>query len=173
MRAVSVEGPSVLTMDAIFRDHYAWLHRWLNFRTPNGHSPEDVASETILRMTDFAARQVIIEPRAMMTTIARRILYDLRAKNDLQRAYEAALTHLPAALEPSPEEQLLTLEALRRVDQILRPLSFKARSAFLLSQVDGLRHADIAAILGLSVSMVRKHITAAMKACYQDFAPDA
>ncbi len=160
-------------MDAIFRNHYAWLHRWLNARTPNGHSPEDVASETLVRMTQFAAREVIVEPRAMMTTIARRVLYDLRARNDLWIAYETAILHLPAALEPSPEERLLAVEALRRIDRILQPLSFKARSAFLLSQIDGFRHADIAEMLGLSVSMVRKHIAAAMKACYLDFALDA
>lgn len=157
--------PSVL--DGIFRTHYDWLCRWARNRTPDGHLPEDIAAETMLRITRVAAQEVIHEPRAMLTVIARRIMYDLRARGDLQRAYESAVRHLPAMLEPSAEERLLAMETLARIECALQPLSVKARSAFLLSQIDGMRHAQIAEILGVSVSMVRKYIGTAMRCCYE------
>ncbi|MGN7998911.1 sigma-70 family RNA polymerase sigma factor [Sphingomonas sp. 22176] len=159
-------------LDAIFRSDYAWLQSWVKRRTAANHLAEDVAAETMLRLTSIAANQQIREPRAIMTIIARRILYDLRVRNDLHCAYEEAMALLPAALEPSPEEQLIVREALRQIDRVLQRLSMKARSAFLLSQIEGMRQAEIAELLGVSSSMVRKYIAQALRACYLDASDD-
>ena len=97
---------------------------------------------------------------------------DLRAKDIVRLQYAAAVAHLPPALEPSAEDRLIILEALRRIERVLRPVSAKARTAFLLSQIDGLRHAEIAERLGISVSMTRKHIAAVMQRCYHEFQDD-
>lgn len=156
-------------VDAIFREHYGWLNRWLSRRTPADCLAEDVAAETMLRMVRVSAGEAIREPRAMMTTIARRLLIDLRARSDVESAYASTIANLPASLEPSAEDRLLIQEALLRVDAILKTLPIKARSAFLLSQIDGLRHAEIAMTLGVSVSMVRKYIAAGFKACYREY----
>lgn len=154
-------------MDGIFRTHYGWLCRWVSGRTPLGHLPEDIAAEAMLRITRVAAQEAIQEPRAMLTVIARRIMCDLRARSDLQHAYEDAIRHLPAILEPSAEERLVATQMLAQIERALQPLSVRARTAFLLSQVDGLRHAEIAQTLGVSVSMVRKYIASAMRRCYE------
>ncbi len=57
--------------------------------------------------------------RAMMTTIARRLLIDLRARCDVESSYASTIANLPASLEPSAEDRLLIQEALLRVDAIL------------------------------------------------------
>jgi RNA polymerase sigma-19 factor, ECF subfamily len=153
-------------LDAMFRQDYDWLQHWLRRYTRTGHSAEDIAAETIARMAALARSTMIREPRAMMTTIARRIVYDLSARHDLQRAYEDALTHLPVALEPSAEERMIIQEALYEIDRRLKNIPEKARCAFLLYEVDGMRQAEIAAVLQVSISMVRKYIASAMRHCY-------
>ncbi|MDQ1231235.1 sigma-70 family RNA polymerase sigma factor [Sphingomonas sp. SORGH_AS_0879] len=168
---MSAAEPSV-ALDGIFRLHHDWLRRWLRPQMTHAHLAEDIAAETMLRLITIAARQTIVEPRAVMTVIARRLMSDLRAKDIVRLQYAAAVAHLPPALEPSAEDRLIILEALRRIERVLRPVSAKARTAFLLSQIDGLRHAEIAERLGISVSMTRKHIAAVMQRCYHEFQDD-
>jgi RNA polymerase sigma-70 factor (ECF subfamily) len=69
------------------------------------------------------------------------------------------------ALEPSPEDRALTIEALMQVDAMLARLAPKAREAFLLSQIDGLTYAAIAGQLQVSERMVKKYMAQAMLQC--------
>jgi len=154
-------------LETMFRRDYRWLERWLRRYVRVGQS-EDIAAETIVRIVAMAASTCIHEPRAMMTTIARRLVYDLSARHALQRAYEETLAHSPPAFAPSTEERLITQEALVEIDRKLGKLAAKARSAFLLYNVDGMRQSEIAETLGVSVSMVRKYIVAGLRACYAD-----
>lgn len=59
----------------------------------------------------------------------------------------------------------MVLETLHEIDALLDGLPPKARSAFLLSQLEGLKYADIATRLGVSVSMVKKYMLQAMTHC--------
>ncbi|GAA0555106.1 RNA polymerase sigma-70 factor (ECF subfamily) [Rhizomicrobium palustre] len=167
MREGEATADRSVSLDAIFRENYAWLQRWLSRRVRPHQSAEDIAAETIARVVALSAQSAIREPRALMVTIARRILYDLSQKHDLHRAYEAALVHLPPALEPSAEERVITIQALQEIERKLRPLPYKARCAFLLYELDGMRHAEIAEVLGVSVSMVRKYIASAFRTCIE------
>jgi DNA-directed RNA polymerase specialized sigma24 family protein len=84
-------------------------------------SAEDVASEVFVRMValSYANTDTIGEPRALLTTIAQRVIYELWRRSDLQRAYEMAIAALPEQLVASPEEQAIVLEALRTIDKVL------------------------------------------------------
>ena len=172
MSEAELTSAQARALDTVFREDYLWLQNWLRRYSRAGHSAEDIASETFARLVALARSTQIREPRAMMTTIARRIVYDLSARHVLQRAYEETLAHLPAALEPSAEERMIIQEALFEIDRRLRKLPHKARSAFLLYELDGMRQADIAQVLGVSVSMVRKYVAAALKACYAGWEDD-
>ena len=59
----------------------------------------------------------------------------------------------------------MLLEALERLSRALDTLSVKARSAFLMSQLDGLTYAQIAAQLGVSASMVRQYMAQGLRCC--------
>lgn len=102
----------------------------------------------------------------MMTTIARRLIYDARRRSDLQRAYEAELANMPEALEVSAEERLIILQALHAIEDMLQSLSPRARTAFVMSQIEGEPYAVIAAELKVSVSMVRKYVAKGLRAAY-------
>ena len=150
----------------IFRSDYRWLISRLRRSLTRDAEAEDVASEAFVRLAAMPDLTSVREPRAMLTTLAKRVLFESWRKRDLERAWLSALANAPEHHHPSPEDQEILLEALLAIDQALEGLSSKARQAFLFSQLDGMTYAEIAARLGVSVSMVRKYITSALTHCY-------
>ncbi len=157
---------NIAVTDLLYRQHNGWLTKWLSKQRWTVMLAEDIASDVFLTLLQMPAVGAVREPRAMMTTIARRLIFDARRRNDLQRAYETELALMPEALEISAEERLIVVQALESIDAMLATLSPKARTAFLLSQVDGLPYAEIAAELKVSISMVRKYVAQGFRAAY-------
>ena len=86
-------------------------------------------------------------------------------RKTLERACLDAIAHLPEPQAPSPEAQLMLVEALVRIDAMLDGLAPKARSAFLLSRLEGLGYNEIARQLGVSLSSVEKYMATAIRHC--------
>ncbi len=154
-------------MERLFRTHNGWLTRWVGKQRWTVSASEDIASDVFLALLTTPNVGSLREPRAMMTTIARRLICDARRRDDLRRNYYAELAALPVGLEVSAEDRLIIVQALEAVDTMLDSLSDKARRAFLLSQLDGRPYAEISAELGVSVSMVRKYVAQGLRAAYQ------
>jgi RNA polymerase sigma-70 factor (ECF subfamily) len=86
-------------------------------------------------------------------------------RRKLEQAYLAALAALPEPSHPSPEERLAVLQTLAEIDGVLDRLPGKVRQVFLLAQLDGLCYAEIAALLNLSLSTVKRHMVLAFRRC--------
>ncbi len=80
-------------------------------------------------------------------------------------AYLDVLASQPAAEQPGAEQQALLLEALMEVDRLLEGLGTKVREVFILSQLDGLTYAQIAAHLGISLRSVNTYMARAVEHC--------
>ena len=150
----------------LYADHHGWLCRWLRRRLANPGDAADLAQDTFVRLLGRPAPdQPLREPRAWLATVANGLVIDHLRRMALERAYLESLHGLHESLHPSPEERLLLIETLLRIDAMLDGLAAKARSAFLLSRLDGLAHAEIARRLGVSVSSVEKYIVSALRHC--------
>jgi RNA polymerase sigma-70 factor (ECF subfamily) len=149
-----------------FQQHYTWLARRMGGKTGCRFGAEDIASEAFAQLLQRPGWQDTREPRALLTTIAQRLLYDIWRRRDLEEAYVAWAATQPQATLPSPEDRALILETLTTIDRMLDGLSAKARTAFLYSQLDGLTYPEIAQRLQVSVRMVQKYMTQAMRLCY-------
>ncbi len=153
-------------LNTVFRSDYRWLAERLRFRLGCGFQAEDVASEAFTQLAAMPDLESLREPRAMLTTIAQRVMYESWRRRDLERNYLAALAQVPEAFHPSPEERAMLVESLLAIDKALDGLSAKARTAFLYSQLDGLTYAEIGERLGVSASMVRQYMAKALANCY-------
>jgi RNA polymerase sigma-70 factor (ECF subfamily) len=153
------------SIDAIYRAHHGWLLGWFRRRLGGASCAADLAHDTFVRLMVSRDVQAIDEPRAFLRTLAHGVVVNHWRRQDIERAWLDALAVLPAPLAPSPEDRLLALETLCRIDAMLDRLNPKARTAFLLSQLDGLAYADIAAQLGVSERMVKKYMAQAMLQC--------
>lgn len=162
-----------LDLDAIghlYRGHHQWLVAWLRRRLGCPHHAADLAHDTFARV--LVRRDAFTLPnapgggKALLSTIAHGLVVDHWRRATLERAFIDAVALLPEAQLPSMEDQRIVLETLIEVDRMLCGLPAKVRRAFLLSQVDGLTYAQIAAELGVSTSSVQQYMTRAFSACY-------
>lgn len=163
--------PSTLTSDhpllaRIYTEDRPWLLGRLYTRLRNLEDAEDVAGDTFVQLIQTPRLASVREPRALIITIAKRLVWKLWRRRELEAAWLESLFHQGEQFAPSPQEQLAILQTLQQVDQMLDGLSAKVRAAFLYSQLDGLTHKEIAAALGVSVSMVRQYISQALQRCY-------
>lgn len=151
----------------LYLDHHGWLLSRLRRRTRNHADAEDLTADTFVEIVRSRVDPLSLgEPRAFLTTIARRLLYRFQRRAALERAYLERLALLPEALAPSSEDQFLVMEAIRLLDDALATLTIEARTAFLCNQLDGMSHEDIAACLNVSVRTVGRYIRQAMTCCY-------
>lgn len=159
------------SLHTLYQDHQGWLQGWLRKKLGCAFDAADLVHDTYLRV--LARRETgeetrdIREPRSYLATIAHGLMVNHLRRKDLERAYLDSLAQLPPALSPSPETRALALEALCEIDAMLDGLPTPVRRAFLLCQLEGLTHAQIASVLRVSVGSVRLYIGRALRQCLE------
>jgi RNA polymerase sigma-70 factor (ECF subfamily) len=159
-------------LDDVFRSDYQWLTHKLRYRLGCGENAEDVASETFTQLAALPHLDEVREPRAMLMTIASRVVYEVRRRRDQERSHLYYLAQRPDRQADSPERRQLLLCELDAIEAALQGLSDRARQAFYLSQLDGLTYAEIGLRLGVSASMVRQYVAKALAQCRSVAHPD-
>jgi RNA polymerase sigma-70 factor (ECF subfamily) len=150
----------------LYSHHYGWLRSWLQKKLGCAAQAADLTHDTFLRLLCSAPVENLVEPRAFLTTVAKRVLANHYRRREVERAYLEALALLPPAHAPSPEARALVLEALIEIDNLLDGLPAMAKQVFLLVQVDGLPYAAVARELDISVSTVKRHMLKAARFFY-------
>ncbi|PWF20908.1 sigma factor-like helix-turn-helix DNA-binding protein [Corticimicrobacter populi] len=149
----------------LYAQDHPWLLGRLYDRLRNREDAEDIAGEAFSQLVGSPLLEHVNEPRALLTTVAKRVMWKLWRRRELEAAWLESLRCQAAGYAPSAQEQMEIMQALQCVDAILQDLPHKARVAFVYSQVDGMRHAEIAAELQVSVSTVRYYIAQGMRRC--------
>ncbi|ATM87083.1 sigma-70 family RNA polymerase sigma factor [Yersinia massiliensis] len=150
---------------SLYSSHHRWLKNWLHRRLGSAFDAEDLAQDTFMRILTGGSVAQIREPKAFLSTVAKRVMIDFFRRNALEQAWLDMLALMPEETHPSPEQQQCWRETLQQIDTMLDKLSSKLRQAFLLSQLEGMPYADIAIKLGVSVSSVKKYIAKATEHC--------
>ncbi|MFO6419168.1 sigma-70 family RNA polymerase sigma factor [Hylemonella sp. W303a] len=166
MSSVNMAGPAD-PMGDLYHDHHAWLRGWLRKKLGCAHSAADFAHDTFCRLLAMPTVPDLREPRAFLVTTATRLLIDHARRARIERAYLETWAVLQAdAHASSPEEHQEAIDTLLGIVALLEDLPVKVRQAFLWSRLEEVPQAEIAARLGVSVSMVKQYIARAMLQCY-------
>lgn len=145
-----------------FRSLFKTLRRVLS---KNGRSPDeidDLMQEAFLRLQAYCRERPIENTEAFLV----RTVLNLSAQLARDSHPHQSLTNDPEALsavDPSPDPDVVYAgqQRLSRVGAALNRLSPRSRQAFLMHRVDGMSYVQIAQELGVSVSMVEKHVARA------------
>ena len=155
------------TVDQLYHDHHSWLYAWLKRKLNCPHQAADIAHDTFMRVLALSQMLNLQEPRAYLTTTAKRLIIDQSRRQRIEQAYLAQLALIAETFDhmPSPEELLAVMQILEQISAVLESLAQKTRQAFLLHYLDGQTHAAIASQLGVSDRMVRKYLVQALMHC--------
>ena len=164
----SGEPPFQAAISDLYCEHHGWLFGWLRRKLGCAHNAADLAQDTFARILN--ARESVAslrEPRAFLSTTARRLIIDQVRRKHIENAYLQELALTAEALEgfQSPEHIISTLEALEHIAFMLEGLHDNIRQAFVLYYLDGLTQSEIARQLGLSDRTVRKYLIQALLHC--------
>jgi len=148
------------------------LLRFFQRRTHEALEAEDLVQEVFERLLRRGGVSDLQNLKAYAFETAANVLRD-RARRRRTRAADAhqgfdAERH--GGSDVSPEHLLLCRERLGHANAALAELPDRTRTIFMLRRLDGLRHGDIAARLGISVSAVEKHMARAsahLNACLE------
>lgn len=155
-------------VESLYTDHHGWLLGWLRRRLGDSFAAADVAHDTFLRI--IASRDALLgvrEPRAYLTTTAKRLLVDRSRRQSIEQAYlqEIARTAQSLSGSPSPDEILMAVQALEQIDTALQGLPPRPREAFLRHYLEEHSQAAIATGFGVSKRMVQKYLVQALLHC--------
>ncbi|WP_407072471.1 sigma-70 family RNA polymerase sigma factor [Pseudomonas kuykendallii] len=157
---------------SLYQRHHGWLCGWLSYRLGNACEAADLAQDTFIRVLIAAGKRQTVfcqdelrEPRAYLTTVAKRVLLNHYRRQSLERAWLQALALLPEADVPSPEQQWLLIEALHEIDAMLDGLPGAVRQAFLLAQLEGVGYAEIGQRLGVCERSVKRYVAQGLAHC--------
>lgn len=162
----AVTSPASQSVEGLYLVHRRWLTEWLRSRLGCPDNAADLAQDTFMRLLTAREVKPIREPRAFLTTVAKRVLFNHYRRQDLERAYLEALSQMPEPLAPSEEHRAIILQTLLELDALLDGLPVLVKRAFLLAQVDGLGYQDIADELGISLATVKRYLHKAAMRCY-------
>lgn len=127
---------------------------------------EDLTQETFVRLLVQAQRQKIDEPGAYLFYIATNLLRDRARKahvrnqamlSDLDHGQVSAVTQEFVEAH-TPERVLEARDDVAQVARILNELDERTRDIYVLFRLEKMKHREIAALYGISVSTVEKEI---------------
>jgi RNA polymerase sigma-70 factor, ECF subfamily len=157
--------------DTLFRTWYPALVRFAEGMLRDRAAAEEVAQEAMLELwrrreqlvTDGSARAYLFQ------TTRNRALNQLRHARVRERG--AARVAAAAGVAPSPHARLVEAELAAAVRDAVEALPDRCREVFELSRVHGLRYAEIATALGISVKTVEAQMGKALRVLRARLAP--
>ena len=151
-------------LEEVAKRYYAPLLSFFRKRTRNPAEVEDLVQQVFLKLARHPDIADIENPDAYIFQTASNTLKD-HLRRDLVRGEFDALAEMAQeelSSEFSPERVLMGRENVSRLVAALRALPERTRDVFVLRCFEGLKHAEIAQLMGVSVRAVEKHAARAL-----------
>lgn len=161
-------------IENLFRESEADLKSYVQRRLGRAGSNEvdDIVQESFLRVSAQAKEEALHNPRGFLFRTARNIMIDLSRKRQVRVDKADALLAEPATERThtdrvTPERQLSSQQDLELILDAIEQLPPVCRRVFLLQRQNDFPYAEIARQLGISESMVQKHMSKALCHLYK------
>ncbi|QEI09131.1 sigma-70 family RNA polymerase sigma factor [Pigmentiphaga aceris] len=153
--------------------YYRELLRFLQGMVKDRDTAADLAQESYARVLAVErSGEKITEPRALLYRTARNLVIDGHRRTEVRGqnladadALDAVLDGLQAPVASEPDAAAMSSQAVNALLAAIGELPLRCREAFILHKFDGLSQAEVARQMGISVTMVERHIKLGMQAC--------
>lgn len=156
----------------VFLEKRANLVRFFAARLGSRESAEDLAQDLYLKVSAMPQIDDLQSPMALLYRMGANLMLD-RLRRDRRAAIreDAWLKTERTSLggedvvdQPPADEAVASRQRLARLIESLETLPPRMRHAFRLHKLEGMSHAETARAMGISISAVEKHVSAALKA---------
>jgi RNA polymerase sigma-70 factor (ECF subfamily) len=151
-------------LDDLARRYYAPLATFFRKRTRNAPEVQDLVQQVFLRLAQYGDLHDIQNADGYIFQTAANTLRDHYRRTAVEQRFTTRQAGVPAAADAdfSAERVLLGRESLAVLTAALRQLPERTRDVFMLRCFEGLKHAEIARLQGISVRAVEKHVCRAL-----------
>ncbi|WP_167020924.1 RNA polymerase sigma factor [Chitinophaga sp. Cy-1792] len=149
-----------------FYNHYfVRLLRYSYSLTRSREVAEEITNDVFMHCWQkrTSLRQ-IKNPEVYLFVVARNKAIDYRRKQSVIR--EIVLPEedtIQIAIDSNPEQQLISAEMIRKMENTIQQLPPKCKTIYLLIKQHGMKYKEVAAILNLSVKTVENQLSIALK----------
>lgn len=147
------------------REHGSALHKFLTRMLGNQWDAEEVVQDTFLKICSLTATQTVQAPRALLYHIAKNLALNRIRHDKIRRSAAIHLAHELPVTDHTPGLRLEHRSELRQVKSAIEALPPRCREVFIRHRFHGQDYARIAADLQISRSMVKKHLSRALRRC--------
>lgn len=148
----------------LFQSRGEDLLGFLRRRVRSEADARDIAQEAYLRFIRLADPDRVENPEAYLFRIAANLLWEQRLRERGAVEVAAAPEHEPTD-EHTPLDFAITHELAQRLKAVLNELPATPRAVLVLHLRDGLTYGEIGAQVGVSDSMIKKHLNSALALC--------
>ncbi|WP_227734239.1 RNA polymerase sigma factor [Yersinia proxima] len=166
-----MDKPPSNKVSLAYQNTYGQLVSFFRKRLDNASDATDLSQDVFTLWLKRAKQTPVEHSRAFLFKIAHRVLIDhwrAAGKQRMALAQSHEDDEAEQEMAPSgadPQHVLEQQQRLSRLEQALNSLSPRRREAFLMHRFDGLSQIEVAERMGISVSMVEKHIAGALLHC--------
>lgn len=157
-----IERMSAIT--AIYEKYNVGLLKYLNKRLQSKEDVEDVAQEVYIRLIKYTNLDGLEPSLPLLCTIAANLIKDRLRKAKTKAIYRhVSLSDIETkSNDTSPEEIAMSREGVEKFKHVFRSLKKDCRKVFILHRLEGFTYEEISVKMGISKSMVYKHLNRAM-----------
>lgn len=158
-------------VNRLYRENRGNLKRFLLHRLRNEQDAEDILQECFIKFRSYKPEKGFTNPEGLLFKIAYTLSIDAIRKKKSDMARESSwvkenITYLsgePMVDIPHIDRALDSRKSIKMILSLLKELSPKCRQVFVMHKFEGLSHAQVAGQVGISKSMVEKHMIKALK----------
>jgi RNA polymerase sigma factor (sigma-70 family) len=129
---------------------------------------EDIVQGAFARLTELSNLDDIENHRAFLYKMCGNMVLDARRHSQVSHSYALSMTPDDEAFtEIGPAEETEVRQRLGLIASALWGMPSKRRELLMMNRFDGLSYAEIARRVGLSETVVRKHVSKALADCHR------
>lgn len=148
------------TYTSLYNAYAETLNNFVYYKCGDSKEAEDIVQESFIRLWKNCNKVPFEKARSFLFTVANNLFLNIVAHKKVVLHYAKEKTG--DVDQESPQFILEEKEYLNKLQTAIANLSEAQRTAFLLNRIDGMKYAQIAETLGISVKAVEKRIHKAL-----------
>jgi RNA polymerase sigma-70 factor (ECF subfamily) len=153
-------------LDTLYRQYASTLLRFISRQNVSPEEAKEIVQETYCRLQQVPQVETLESPRGYLFRTAINLARDTkrqrRRRGDMSNGSDASAAEDVPSEAPTAYQVLKGQQELEIIRQAIAELNPTCRQVFVLHRFGNATYSQIAERLGVSVSMIEKHVSAAL-----------